>query len=135
MMEVNWISIGAAGVSAMAVGFLWYGPLFGKTWIKLTGKSEAELMKNAKNMIGMYATTFVAALVQAYVLSVFLDLANVTDTVSAIQITFWAWLGFTAATMWSNYLFSGKSTNLYLFDAVYFLVSLGTMAAVLVNVG
>ena len=44
--HVNWIAIVVCVVAAMALGFVWYGPLFGKLWLELMGwgnKNEAEL--------------------------------------------------------------------------------------------
>ena len=44
-MEINWLAIGLATLVPTAVGALWYGPIFGKAWIKSTGKTEEELME------------------------------------------------------------------------------------------
>ena len=41
-MEVNWIAVIAAAVSAFVLGGLWYGPLFGKKWMALVGLSEEQ---------------------------------------------------------------------------------------------
>ncbi len=43
-MEINWLAIGLATLVPTVVGSIWYGPLFGKLWIKSTGKTEEELM-------------------------------------------------------------------------------------------
>ena len=37
-IQVNYVAILACGISAMVIGSIWYGPLFGKTWMQLTGK-------------------------------------------------------------------------------------------------
>lgn len=36
-MEVNWYIILSTGLIPNLIGFLWYGPLFGKAWIKEAG--------------------------------------------------------------------------------------------------
>jgi hypothetical protein len=36
-MELNWYIILATGLIPNLVGFLWYGPLFGKAWMKEAG--------------------------------------------------------------------------------------------------
>lgn len=37
MVPVNYLAILVAAVLSMVLGFLWYGPLFGKEWTKLMG--------------------------------------------------------------------------------------------------
>ncbi|MDO8488446.1 MAG: DUF1761 family protein [bacterium] len=37
MVPVNYLAILAAAVLSMVLGFLWFGPLFGQTWMKLMG--------------------------------------------------------------------------------------------------
>ena len=36
-IELNWLAIGACVIAAMPVGFLWFGPVFGKAWAKEMG--------------------------------------------------------------------------------------------------
>jgi len=103
----------------MAVGFIWYGPLFGKAWMKLTGKKE---MGDKKEMPKTYAILFVASMVTAYVLSVL---------GGSMQTAFWVWLGFQATVLLHSVLFEGKSWNLYFLKAGHQLVSLLAMSWVL----
>ena len=42
-MEINWIGIIAATVSAFVLGGIWYGPIMGKSWMVAVGKTEEEL--------------------------------------------------------------------------------------------
>lgn len=37
--DINWLAILAAA-SSLVIGFLWYGPLFGKAWMKESGMTE-----------------------------------------------------------------------------------------------
>jgi hypothetical protein len=77
--QVNWIAVVLGAVFSMLLGFLWYGPLFGKLWLRSIGKKQEELSSNA----GMYVLGFLGALVSAYVLAVL---------VGALGITVW-WRG------------------------------------------
>ena len=45
----NYLVLGLAVVVSFAFGFLWYGPLFGKTWVQLMGikKEECKHTKDA----------------------------------------------------------------------------------------
>lgn len=135
LTDVNLVSVLLAAMASMAVGFLWYGALFQKTWLKLMGKTEAEMKANSSSMGMMYGLSFVAAAVEAYVLSMFLGLAGATTPMEAVTTAFWAWLGFVATTMWLNYMYGGKSTNLYLLDTAHHLAAVVVMSVVLVSVG
>ena len=44
--DLNYLAILVAGISNMVIGFLWYGPIFGKMWMGLIGKTADELSSN-----------------------------------------------------------------------------------------
>ena len=119
MQNINWVGVISAGVASMIVGFIWYGPLFGKMWMKLTGKKE---MADKKEMPKTYAIIFIASLITAYVLSVLGP---------TMQTAFWVWLGFQATLLLHSVLFEGKSWNLYFLNAGHQLVSLLAMSMAL----
>ena len=56
MPNINFIGVAIAGIIGMAVGFSWYGPIFGKLWVKLMGFTNEEIEKGQqKSMILNYA--------------------------------------------------------------------------------
>lgn len=127
---MNYLPIVTASVVGMAVGFVWYSDwLFGKSWRKIMGKSEADIKKG--NIGQTMLLAFVAALVEAYVLSMFIGFTNATTLAQGVQTAFWLWLGFVATTMWTNYAFGGKPTQLYIIDTLHHLAVLLVMGAVL----
>jgi len=119
MSNINWVALIAAAIASMVVGFIWYGPLFGKAWMKLTGKKE---MGDKKEMPKTYAILFAASLVTAYVLSVL---------GASFNTAFWVWLGFQATLSLHAVLFEKQSWNLYFLKAGHQLVSLLAMSWVL----
>ena len=119
MQDVNWVAVIAAGIASMVVGFVWYGPLFGKMWMKMSGKKE---MEDKSQMPKTYAIMFIASLVTAYVLTVL---------GGSLQTAFWVWLGFQATLLLHSVLFEGKSWNFYFLNAGHQLVSLLAMSWVL----
>ena len=128
MPAVNLVSVVAAAVAVFIFGWLWYGPLFGKTWEKLSGqKMGSDKSKMPQSM----ATVFVGALVTAYVLAVFLGLTGSTTLTAAVTVAFWAWLGFQATLKLGVVLWEGKSWNFYFLNAAHDLIGLALMAAVL----
>ena len=131
MIQVNYVAVGAAAVSAMVVGSVWYGPLFGNAWMKLVGISKADI--NKKEMPKLYGIMFLGALVEAYVLSHFIHYAGAYTLILGAKTGLWAWLGFVATTMVGNYMFAKRPMNLYYIDASYALVNLVVMGAIIAS--
>ena len=136
-IEINYLAVICAGISAMVVGFLWYGPLFGKYWIKQMGWSADHMekmkhkMKNEGGMGMMYGKAFIAALVMAYVLAHFVELLGVSDVHMALVLAFWVWLGFFATALVDGVLWEGKSWSLYALNAGSKLVTVAVMSLIL----
>jgi len=68
MHEVNLFAVLVAGIVPMAIGALWYGPIFGRRWMALMDMTEEELSEGF-NPVKTYAVSFVLALVTAFVLA------------------------------------------------------------------
>ncbi len=68
-MDINWLAIIAASILPLVTGFLWYGPLFGKAWMKESGMTEekAKTMNPAKT----YGLAVVFAFLIAFMLWAF----------------------------------------------------------------
>src|SRR3989338_3739619 len=132
--NLNYLALLACGVAAMVIGYLWYGMMmFGKTWMKEVGITQTDAKDGMKNMPKTYGLMFVGALVQAYVLSVFIGLADAVDYVAAAQVAFWAWLGFVVTIRLSDVLFEKKSTTLFGINVGYTLITMIVMSAILVT--
>ena len=52
MLTFNWLAILGSGLVPMAVGALWYGPLFGKLWMKEADMSLEKIQ--GANMAAIY---------------------------------------------------------------------------------
>lgn len=123
LVPINYFAILLCGIAAIVIGYLWYGPLLGKT------------TKPPKGTPKTYSVMFVSALVMAYALAHFVWYAapgSLTLLISLKTAT-WAWLGFVATTSLSRLLLSSekKSINLLAIDTGYYLVTLLVMAAIL----
>ena len=129
-LEVNYLAVLVAGIVNMAVGFVWYSPaLFAKPWMKLIGKTEAELKKGATPQL--YLLTFVAALIEAYILAHFVIFAGAGNVMQGLQVGLLAGIGFVATAFASEYLFSRKPSKLYGITVGYHLVTLAINGALL----
>src|SRR3989338_3101979 len=99
-ITINYLAVITAAVVNMAIGFLWYGPAFGKTWVKLMGFTPEKLEEmKKKGMTMSLIMMFIASLVMAYVLAYFLAALNIADAYGAVILAFWVWLGFVATVI------------------------------------
>ncbi|WP_242130994.1 DUF1761 domain-containing protein [Aestuariivivens marinum] len=155
-MEINFLAILVAAVSALVVGFIWYHPkVFGNTWMKAADITE-EKMKGA-NM----AKIFIMALIFAFLLAMSImpmvihqmgahSLAKgelgvlpsydafMADYVNEFR-TFkhGAFHGVLAGIfialpiLGTNALFERKSTKYILINSGYWIVTMGIMGAII----
>src|SRR3989344_7745207 len=118
------------------IGFLWYGPLFGKLWLKLSKIPATEIAKNKKKgMKGMWkqmVLNFIGNFIMVYVFAGFLSLLGTIDPLQGAVVGFWLWLGFFACTtLLGSVLWEGKSWSLFALNGLYWLVVL-KLAGVLI---
>jgi hypothetical protein len=69
-VDINWLALVAAALSTLVVGFLWYGPLFGKAWMKETGITEEQAQKGMPLRFGLSVILAFVAVVFIYITSV-----------------------------------------------------------------
>ncbi len=133
---VDYVAVLLAGIASMVVGFLWYSPsFFGKPWMALMGYTTKSLEAAKKEMGKIYALSFVASLLMAYVLSHVMTLSmnffEYEALSTGLMSAFWMWLGFIAPVQLTDVLYGKKNLKLYAINTGYQLASLLTMGAVL----
>jgi len=113
-MAINWLAVVLAALSSFPVGFVWYGPLFGKAWQNLLGIKPDPSQR--KNMAPIFAASFVLSLIQASTFAMFLG--PVTNPQAALY-GLCAGLCWVGAAFGVQYLFEGKSWKLTAINAGY----------------
>jgi hypothetical protein len=74
-MEINYLAVVVCAVLSLVVGGIWYGPIFGKKWLEVTGADKIDLERRKEMMAGvwkLYLTQFVLSLFQVYVLAYYI---------------------------------------------------------------
>lgn len=69
LSNINFLAVAAAALSTFLVGWIWYGPIFGKAWQRLAGISEQEMQQ--ANMGKIFGLSFLFELVMAFNLAMF----------------------------------------------------------------
>ena len=106
-LEVNYMVILVCAVLSMVIGFVWYGPLFGKKWMELIGsdpKDKKAITEMQKSAGPMYLTQFLLTLFQVYVFAYYV---KGWSEVSGVMNGLWIWAAFIMPTiagsvMWTN---------------------------------
>ena len=138
MIPINYLAVFVAALISMVLGFLWYGPIFGKPWIALMKFTQEDIEKaKQKGMTKEYLLMMVSALVMAFVLAhnvlfggVYLEM---TGWAAGVQAGIWNWLGFVVPITLSGVLWEGKPWKLWMLNAGYYLVSLVVMGIILAS--
>jgi hypothetical protein len=143
-ISINYLAVLGAAAAAVVLGALWFGPLFGKIWMKEMGFTKEDMEKGKtdpaaqKAMMKSYLLVAVGALITAYVMAHSLTFAmsylNSTGPQAALMGAFWNWLGFTAPALMGSVLWEGKSWKYWAVVAGYYLVSFAIMAVILTAV-
>lgn len=125
--NINWLSIIVAGVSAFLIGGVWYGPLFGRAWMKEFGFTEDDLKQ--RNIPKTFGLSLVLALFAAINLDMFIG-AEASLSFGAMAGLL-AGIGWVATFMGIIYLFEMRSLAAFLINAGYCVIALTTMGAIL----
>ena len=134
-MGINLLSVLAAAIATMILGFLWYSPfLFAKPWTLAMGydmNDKAKMDEMRKGAGKLYGITFVVSLISAFVLAKIIDVTTVNSALYGMKIGFAVWLGFVSTVQLTSTLFKRRPIKLYLIDTGYQLVCYLVMGAIL----
>jgi len=128
-VHVNYLAIAVAAVASYILAAIWYGAIFAKTWVRLTGITE--MKPKPMNIILMLIACFVMAYVLHHSL-VFGDAYLKTSGVSgALAGAFFLWLGYVAVTTLATKLYENKPWGLWVMDNAFWLIAMMMMGVIL----
>ena len=115
-MEVNYLAVVAAAVSAFVLGGLWYSPLLvARPWMRLSGQSEETLKSGSPAMV--FGGAFLLSLIAAFVFAMFLGPRPGVQFATGAGLA--AGLGWVAASLGILYLFERRPVGLWLINGGY----------------
>jgi hypothetical protein len=136
-VPVNYWAILVAAIVNIVLGFLWYGPFFGKSWQAMMGfTQESMAAQKAKGMMtSSMVIMMIGSLLMAYVLAHSLIFAatytKTTGIAAGLMVAVWTWLGFIAPVSIGTVIWEGKPWKLWIINAVYYIVGLALMGIIL----
>jgi len=128
MGTINWLAVLVAGLSAFAVGGIWYSPgLFGNIWMRDNNLSEDEIKQGNKGKI--FGFTLIFSLLMSANLAMYLNDAKTDFT--------WGMIAGFLAGIWTfcaiaiHSLFELKSWRLIFINGGYSVVALTLMGGII----
>jgi hypothetical protein len=104
---INWLGVVVAVVLMEALGFAWYGPLFGKIWMAALGHTP-----DMSNQAVMMSLGVVDAVIVVVGLAWLLGRLGAGSLTAALSGALAAWFFFDFTTMAVDYLYQGQSATL-----------------------
>lgn len=116
-MPVNYWAVLVAAIASMVIGGVWYGPLFGKMFMKEMGmdkwpKDKQDAMKKKMGM--SYFAQFIASLVMFYVLAGVVVGFGHTTLGGGMLTGFILWLGFVVPIKLGDLIWGGNKKLFWL---------------------
>lgn len=122
------MAVVVTAVGCFVIGFLWFGPLFGKTWIKLMGMTQAQAeegMKGGmKSMTKQMITAMISNLITAFVFFTLALSLSIMSFGPALMLGILLWIGFSVPLFLNRVLWEKMSSQLFWFNAGHVLATL-----------
>jgi hypothetical protein len=113
-MQINWLAVLVAALSAFVLGGLWYGPLFKRAWCREAGIDPDAAPKHPRRVFATaFVASFIAAAAFAWIIGPApgLRMAVIDGAVAGLAIV--------AMSFGINYAFAQRSYKLWLIDGGY----------------
>ncbi|MGD0782227.1 MAG: DUF1761 domain-containing protein [Candidatus Aminicenantales bacterium] len=124
----------ASAAASMVLGFVWYGPLFGKAWGRYSGWTAEKIKTVSGKSMGLaYGLAFAAAVVSSLALTVLSRSLGATTAMGGLMIGLLAGVGLVAMAMATNFLFERRPLGFWLIVAGYEVVFMA-VAGVIVTI-
>lgn len=136
-MQINFWAVLVAAVASMGIGYVWYGPLFGKKFTSAMGMkpmgewNSEEIAKMKKGMTMKYVWQFVASVVMIYVLAWLMWSLNQVSVMGGLTAAFWVWIGFVVPLKFSDALWIQGKMSLFWLGIGNTLVTLLAAGAII----
>jgi hypothetical protein len=132
-VSVNIWAVFASVVASIVIGSIWYGPLFGKVFMKAMGMdlwtSEKQALEK-KRMPMAYLGQMAASLVMFYVFGWLLGALGAKTVMNDLQVVFWVWLGFVVPVKLGDAIWGGSKTLFWIGISNMFVTLLVTAAII-----
>ncbi len=127
LLSLSPLGIVLATLFSFAFGMLWYGPLFGKTWMKLAKVTKPEMKHPVKTM----SLALITTLMVAVGLNLILVLGEVSSIKMAITLGLLITITLMFPPMFDPVLWKGESQNLVSFNTLNKMIDNAAMMVII----
>ena len=127
LAALNWWAILLATATAFALGALWYGPMFGKAWVRALGKSEDEIQPSPSPFV----ISAIAALITCIALAAVMQGLGLTGALAGLALGLLLGIGFIATSMASDSAFCGWGWKLWAVQSGYRVIYSALMGGII----
>lgn len=111
-----------AAIVPFVIGFFWYGPLFGKRWMKEVGLSKRDI--NRSSMPKIFGISFLSmVLASVFIGGIITTLSRDFTILEATETGALLGLTLAATALAASYQFAERSLKLLLIDVGYIVLS------------
>ena len=128
--QVNWLAVVIAAAAHQAIGFVWYGLIFAKTWQEATGRTDAEIRASGGATQALIIGS-IAALVMAAAFALLLTISPDRTVTTGIVWGALLGIGFVATTTVVNGAYEGRKPVVTALFAGYEILVLIVMGIIL----
>ena len=125
--EVNYWAVIVAWIAALAVGSLWYGVLFMKSWSEAAGVAQDNMANPALGMLVMAVCYFIIVFGLALVFAAAEVKGAGRGLAWGLMISFF----FLVTTVFTNVMFENRPLSLFFINGSYSLVKFAIVGAIL----
>lgn len=128
-MEINYLAVALAALSAFFLGFIWYTVIFAKPWQALIGMQSENGKAKTPNLGKLLIGSLILEIIMAFNLAAFIGKDASWSFGLAAGLA--AGFGWVALALGVNYMFEGKSFKLWLINAGYNTVVFAVMGLII----
>jgi surface polysaccharide O-acyltransferase-like enzyme len=129
-MKTNYAAVVVAAVVYWILGAVWYGVVFGKSWMALEHVTE-EQARGMANPWLPYAISFLLNLLIAFVLAQLIAWRSANTAARGAALGIFIWIGFVGPITYTTYMYEMRPGALFAINEFYPLVGLCLMGAIL----
>lgn len=129
--QINWLAVPVAVIATFMVGGLWYGLIFAKKWVALSGYTEEQTQAMAKKQPRNFGLFLVGDLIMAIVMSLLVINLGIAAAGPGAVLGVFLWLGVVVPIGGARNAANDRSLALWLVDTSHDLVCLVVMGVII----
>ena len=128
-MKTNYLAVIVAAIAYWLLGAIWYGVVFGETWMALEHMTEEQA--RSMNPALPYVITLVLNVLIAYALAQICIWRNADTLGRGASVGVILWIGFVGPVTFTTYMYEMRPKELYAINQFFPLAGFVLMGAIL----